>query len=169
MPSLAARVSSMKLTSASWLIPVCGGFHNLILFNCDPFFASCRRHRVLTVTCLDACRCAAYLSLPSVLFPEGYLTEMLISCACQKHVHLILFDLITLIHLYSEASVYVFFPSTTCLLVYFIHNNKYCHATITNTSKMKWNNVPTSDISGTLVPARGLACSKGTKIHSECM
>jgi hypothetical protein len=50
-----------KLTSASWLRPVCGGFHNLIRFNCAPFFASCRRHCVLTVTCLDACRCAAYL------------------------------------------------------------------------------------------------------------
>jgi hypothetical protein len=50
-----------KLTSASWFRPVCGGFHNLIRFNCAPFFASCRRHRVLTVTCLDACRCAAYL------------------------------------------------------------------------------------------------------------
>jgi hypothetical protein len=43
------------------LRPVCGGFHNLIRFNCAPFFASCRRHRVLTVTCLDACRCSAYL------------------------------------------------------------------------------------------------------------
>jgi hypothetical protein len=53
---------SMKLTSASWVRPVCGGFHNLIRFNCDPFFASCRRHRVLTVTCLDACRCAACLT-----------------------------------------------------------------------------------------------------------
>jgi hypothetical protein len=50
-----------KLTSASWLKPVCSGFHNLIRFNCAHFFASCRRHRVLTVTCLDACRCAAYL------------------------------------------------------------------------------------------------------------
>jgi hypothetical protein len=54
-----------KLTSASWLRPVCGGFHNIIRFNCAPFFASCRRHRVLTVTCLDACRCAAYLTLQS--------------------------------------------------------------------------------------------------------
>jgi hypothetical protein len=54
---------SMKLTSASWLRPVCRSFHNLIRFNCSPFFASCRRHRVLTVTCLDACRCAAYLSV----------------------------------------------------------------------------------------------------------
>jgi hypothetical protein len=35
--------------------------HNLIRFNCAPFLASCRRHRVLTVTCLDACPCAAYL------------------------------------------------------------------------------------------------------------
>jgi hypothetical protein len=42
---------------------VCRGFHNLIRFNCAPLFASCRRHRVLTVTCLDACRCAAYLTL----------------------------------------------------------------------------------------------------------
>jgi hypothetical protein len=33
------------------------------VFNCAPFFASCRRHRVLTVTSLDACRCAAYLLL----------------------------------------------------------------------------------------------------------
>jgi hypothetical protein len=49
------------MTSASRLRPVCGGFHNLIRFNCSPFFASCRRHRVLTVTCLNACRCAAYL------------------------------------------------------------------------------------------------------------
>jgi hypothetical protein len=49
------------LTSASWLRQVCGGFHNLIRFNCAPFFASCRRHCVLTVTCLDACRCAVYL------------------------------------------------------------------------------------------------------------
>jgi hypothetical protein len=59
--TLAARVCIMKLTSASWLRPVCGGFHNLIRFNCALFFASWRRHRVLTVTCLDACRCAAYL------------------------------------------------------------------------------------------------------------
>jgi hypothetical protein len=57
------RQKRQKLTSASWLRPVCGGFHNLILFNGVPFFASYRRHRVLTVTCLDACRCAAYLSL----------------------------------------------------------------------------------------------------------
>jgi hypothetical protein len=53
MPSLAARVCSMKLTSASWLRSLCGGSHNLIHFNCAPFFASCRRYRVLTVTCLD--------------------------------------------------------------------------------------------------------------------
>jgi hypothetical protein len=63
MPSLVARVCSMKLTSASRLRPVCGGFHNLIRFNCAPFFASCCRHRVLTVTYLGACRCAAYLRL----------------------------------------------------------------------------------------------------------
>jgi hypothetical protein len=56
---------SMKLTSALWLRPVCGCFHNLIPFNCAPFFASCRRYRVLIVTCLDACRCAAYLSFRS--------------------------------------------------------------------------------------------------------
>jgi hypothetical protein len=55
------RQKWQKLTSASWLRPVCGGFHNLIRFKCAPFFAPCRRHRVLTVTCLDACRCAAYL------------------------------------------------------------------------------------------------------------
>jgi hypothetical protein len=55
------RQKRQKLTSASWLRRVCGGFHNLIRFNCAPFFASRRRHRVLTVTCLDACRCAAYL------------------------------------------------------------------------------------------------------------
>jgi hypothetical protein len=54
-----------KQTSASWLRPVCGGFHNLIRFNCAPFFSSCRRHRVLIVTCLDACRCATYLSVLS--------------------------------------------------------------------------------------------------------
>jgi hypothetical protein len=62
MPSLAAPVCRMKLTSASWLRPVCGGFHNLFRFNCAPFIASRRRHRVLTVTYLDACRCAAYLT-----------------------------------------------------------------------------------------------------------
>jgi hypothetical protein len=50
----------MMLTSL--LRPVCGGFHTLIRFNCAPFFASCRRHRVLTVTCIDACLCAAYLT-----------------------------------------------------------------------------------------------------------
>jgi hypothetical protein len=55
------RQKKQKLTSASWLRPVCGGFHNLIRFNCVPFFASCRRHRVLTVACLDACQCAANL------------------------------------------------------------------------------------------------------------
>jgi hypothetical protein len=54
------RQKKQKLTSASWLRPLCGRFHNLIRFNCAPFFASCRRHRVLTVICLDACRCAAY-------------------------------------------------------------------------------------------------------------
>jgi hypothetical protein len=58
------RKKRKKLTSASWLRPVCGGFHNLILFNCAPFFASCHRHRILTLTCLDACRCAAYLTTP---------------------------------------------------------------------------------------------------------
>jgi hypothetical protein len=57
------RQKKQKLTSASWLRPVCSGFHNLIRFNCAPFFASCRRHRVLTDTCLDACRCAAYLTV----------------------------------------------------------------------------------------------------------
>jgi hypothetical protein len=57
------RQKRQKLTSASWLKPVCCGFHNLIRFNCAPFFASCRRHRVLIVTCLDACQCAAYLRL----------------------------------------------------------------------------------------------------------
>jgi hypothetical protein len=56
------RQKRQKVTSASWLRPVCGGFHNLIRFNCAPFFAPCRTHRVLTVTCLHACRCAAYLS-----------------------------------------------------------------------------------------------------------
>jgi hypothetical protein len=56
------RQKKQKLTSTSWLRPVCGGFHNLIRFNCAPFFVSCRKHRVLTVTCLDACRCAAYLT-----------------------------------------------------------------------------------------------------------
>jgi hypothetical protein len=55
------RQKRQKLTSASWLRPVCGGFHNLTHFNCAPFFASCCRHRVLTVTCLETCRCAAYL------------------------------------------------------------------------------------------------------------
>jgi hypothetical protein len=54
------RQKKQELTSASWLRPVCYGFHNLIRFNCASFFASCRRHRVLTVTCLDAFRCAAY-------------------------------------------------------------------------------------------------------------
>jgi hypothetical protein len=52
-----------KLTLTAWLRPVCGGFHKLIRFNCVPFFASCHRHRVLTVTRLDACRRAAYLRL----------------------------------------------------------------------------------------------------------
>jgi hypothetical protein len=56
------RKKKQKLTSALWLRPMCGGFYNLIRFNCAPFFASCRRHRVLTVTCLDACQCAAYLT-----------------------------------------------------------------------------------------------------------
>jgi hypothetical protein len=55
------RQKRQKLTSASWLRPEWGGFHNPIRLNCAPFFASCRRHRVLTITCLDACRCAAYL------------------------------------------------------------------------------------------------------------
>jgi hypothetical protein len=44
--------------SASWLRSMRGGFHNLVRLNCAPFFASCRRHRVLTVTCFEACRCA---------------------------------------------------------------------------------------------------------------
>jgi hypothetical protein len=56
------RQKGKKLTSASWLRPVCGSLHNLIRFSCAPFFASCRRRRVLTVTCLDVCRCAAYLT-----------------------------------------------------------------------------------------------------------
>jgi hypothetical protein len=61
-----------NLTSASWLRPVCGGFHNLIRFKCAPFFGSCRRHRVLTVTCLDACWCAVYV--------------MLLSCLCHARI-----------------------------------------------------------------------------------
>jgi hypothetical protein len=56
------------MTSASWLRPVCGGFHNLIRLNCGPFFASCRRHRVLTLTYLDACLCAAYLTVDWNIF-----------------------------------------------------------------------------------------------------
>jgi hypothetical protein len=44
------RQKRQKLTPASWLRPVCGGFHNLIHFSCAPFF----------VSCLDACWCAAY-------------------------------------------------------------------------------------------------------------
>jgi hypothetical protein len=55
------RQKRQKLNSASWHRPVCGGFHTLIRFNCAPFFVLCRRHRVLTVTCLDACRYADYL------------------------------------------------------------------------------------------------------------
>jgi hypothetical protein len=58
------KITAANTKSSSWLRPVCGDFHNLIRFNCAPFFASCRRHRVLTVTCLDgldACRCAAYI------------------------------------------------------------------------------------------------------------
>jgi hypothetical protein len=54
------RQKKQRQTSASWLRPVCDGFHNIIRFNCAPLFALCRRHRVLTVTCLDACRCATY-------------------------------------------------------------------------------------------------------------
>jgi hypothetical protein len=77
MPSLAARVCSMKLTSASWLRPECGGFHNLICFKCPLFFASCRRHRALTVTCLDACRCAAYLSV---------VTQVPLTVVCQPNL-----------------------------------------------------------------------------------
>jgi hypothetical protein len=42
------RQKRKKLTSASWLRPVCGGFYNPISFNCAPFFSSCRRQRVLT-------------------------------------------------------------------------------------------------------------------------
>jgi hypothetical protein len=61
------RRKRQKLTPASRLRPVWGCFHNLIRFNCAPSFASCRRYRVLTVTCLDACRCAAYLKLLLVL------------------------------------------------------------------------------------------------------
>ena len=38
----------MRLKSESWLRPVCGGLHNIIRFNCTPFFTSRRRHRVLT-------------------------------------------------------------------------------------------------------------------------
>jgi hypothetical protein len=63
------RQKRQKLTSASWLRPVWDGFHNLILLKCAPFFTSCRRHRVFTVTCLDACRCAAYLRHEQVLLP----------------------------------------------------------------------------------------------------
>jgi hypothetical protein len=63
------RQKKQKLTSASWLRPVRGGF--LIRFNCAPFFASCRRHRVLTVTYLDACRCAVYLRHARNQFEAG--------------------------------------------------------------------------------------------------
>jgi hypothetical protein len=61
-PHTNMRQKRQKLTSASWLRPVCSGFYNLVRFNCAPFFASCRRHLVLTVTCRDACRCAVYVS-----------------------------------------------------------------------------------------------------------
>jgi hypothetical protein len=63
------RQKRQKLTSASWLRLGYGGFHNLVRFNCAPFFASCRRHRVLTVTYLDAFRCAAYLRVVFVTSP----------------------------------------------------------------------------------------------------
>jgi hypothetical protein len=77
------RQKKQKLTSASWFRLVCGGFHNLIPFNCAPFFASCHRHNVLTLTCLDAYRCAAYLRLRTVwqtyLKPNHFaVTEFLI-------------------------------------------------------------------------------------------
>jgi hypothetical protein len=55
------RQKRQKLMSASWLKPGCYGFHNVIRFSCAPIVASWRIHRVLTVTCLDACWCAAYL------------------------------------------------------------------------------------------------------------
>jgi hypothetical protein len=61
--NLGRPLTGMRQDTMSAIWPVCGGFHNLIRFNCDPFFASCRRHGVLTVTCLDACRCATYLRL----------------------------------------------------------------------------------------------------------
>jgi hypothetical protein len=38
-----------------------GRFSKSHYFNCAPFFASYHRHRVSTVTCLDACQCAGYL------------------------------------------------------------------------------------------------------------
>jgi hypothetical protein len=74
------RQKRQKLTSASWLRPVCGGFHNLIHLNCAPFFVSCRRHRVLTVTYLDACRCAAYLSQARNQQKQTESVQLLVSC-----------------------------------------------------------------------------------------
>jgi hypothetical protein len=72
MPSLAARACSMNLTSASWLRPVCGCFYDLIRFICVPFFASCRRHRVLTVTYLKD-------SSPLLCQSSGWVMEPLVS------------------------------------------------------------------------------------------
>jgi hypothetical protein len=72
------RQKKQKLTSASWLRQVCGGFHNLIRFNCAPFFASYLRHRVLTVTCLDARHCAAYFTglRVSFLLPDWLCSDL---------------------------------------------------------------------------------------------
>jgi hypothetical protein len=61
---------------------VCGGLHNLIHFNSTPFFASCRTHRVLTVTCLDACRCADYL------IKQRRSSQVFITCDWCLHISL---------------------------------------------------------------------------------
>jgi hypothetical protein len=76
----------------SWLRPVCGGFHNFIRFNCTPFFASCRRHGILTVTCLDLCRCAA-------VFIISFVSTVLLSL---RHVA----DIVSwLLHVLTHAGV----------------------------------------------------------------
>jgi hypothetical protein len=82
------RQKRQKLTSASWLRPVCGGFHNVIRFNCAPFFASCRRHRILTVTCLDACRCAAFLRVST----GNYGTKLSLFPHTMRMSHVIFWD-----------------------------------------------------------------------------
>jgi hypothetical protein len=76
------RKKRQKLTLATWLRPVCGGFQDFVNFNCAPFFAPCRRHCVLIV----ACRYAAFLTALSLVYTL-YISSLHTHISRQSSIH----------------------------------------------------------------------------------